>query len=204
MGFRFFTETEKTAIAFLPCVTGTLSIIGSSLIVRKVIKKPKRETNTYHRLLLGMSILDIPFSLSKALATLPVPADTGAIGAMGTPATCAAAGAFAQWGSIPPIYMASLSIYFMLKIRYNVSDSVMAKRYELFLHGAPWFICFVTCVVGLALEVFNPTVQPELGCWIGGYPHFCTILPWMECIRGQVFKDHRNLVPWMFSYLWLF
>lgn len=197
---RSLTLQQKTAIAYLPCATGTLSLIGSCLIIRKIVARKKKDIKPYHRLLFGFCILDIPFAFSKMLGPIPVPAGSGSVGALGTPATCAVAGMFGQvsslvfcsshrifffvhcvffvsaalspffkqWSSIPPIYMASLSFYFLLRIRYNVSDEVIAKKYECFLHFVPWFVCFATCVAGHVLEIFNPMVLPELGCWIGG------------------------------------
>lgn len=201
---RELTVTQRTALAYVSTATGSLSIFGSALIVRKVLKRKKETTTTYHRLLLGMSIMDIMFSFWKALGTLPVTPESGAIGAHGTTATCSAAGFFAQWGVIPPIYMASLSLYFLLKIRFNISDTDMTKRYEVFLHGFPWLLGLATSTAGLALQIFNPIALPELGCWINGAPKYCAWIPDLECKRGYKVKELISIYPWLFAYGWLF
>jgi len=103
-----------------------------------------------------MSIQDVPFSFFQALGTLPVTENSVAIGAHGNTAS-----------------MACLSIYFLLKIRNNISDTVISKSYEIFFHAVPWKLGFASSIAGLALEIFNPISLPELGCWIGGDPMLC-------------------------------
>uniref|UniRef100_A0A7S1Y7A8 G-protein coupled receptors family 1 profile domain-containing protein n=1 Tax=Grammatophora oceanica TaxID=210454 RepID=A0A7S1Y7A8_9STRA len=59
-------DAQERALMILPAVSGSLSILGSACIVYMVlVKKPTKRT-TYHRLLLGMSMLEILFS-SQAL-----------------------------------------------------------------------------------------------------------------------------------------
>lgn len=178
--------------------------MSSIVLVIKILKRKRENTTPYHRIILGMTILDIPFSFTKALATLPIPAETGVVGGHGTVATCAAAGFFSQWGAVTPLYMASLSIYFLLRVRYNVSDAMFRSRYEIFLHAVPWLFCWVTSIVGASYKVFNAIALPELGCWLGGWPLACTYIPGMECERGNLLEKHPTLLPWIFSYAWLF
>ena len=201
---RTLTVAHRTIVAYTKCVSGSLSLIGSALIIRKVLSRKKSDITTYHRILLGMSIQDVPFSFFQALGTLPVTVDSGAIGAHGNTASCATAGFFTQWGNVPPLYMACLSIYFLLKIRCNISDTVISKRYEIFLHAVPWTFGFASSITGLALELFNPLGLPELGCWIGGDPALCPYIPEMECKRGYKIKENNSWYPWIFSFAWLF
>mmetsp|Transcript_30011 Transcript_30011/g.49567 ORF Transcript_30011/g.49567 Transcript_30011/m.49567 type:complete len:261 (-) Transcript_30011:316-1098(-) len=101
------------------------------------------------------------------------------------------------------MYMASLSVYFLLRVRFNISDSDIRKRYEIFLHGAPWILCLATSITGAAMKLFNPIILPEFGCWIGVWPFEC-LDPEIECERGGDYKENQDLVPWLLSFAWMF
>jgi hypothetical protein len=202
---------QKIILAFSRTITGTLSLLASSCIIYNIFLRYKVErrtgsrntaVTTYHRLLLGMSILDVLHSVWAALSTLPVPANSGAVYGHGTTATCSAQGFFVQLSAATPVYMASLSIYFMLKIRYNVSDVVLREKYEFWLHVVPLVFAFGSASLGVALKIFNPISLPELGCWIAPFPVGCNIVG--GCTRGYKLGEHIDLYAWLFAYSWLF
>lgn len=143
-------------------------------------------------------MLDFFFSFWVAMGTLPVPPDTGAYGAHGNVATCAAQGMFLQWGSVTPIYMMSLSIFFLLSIISGKKDSDLSKKYEPLLHAIPIFVLVATSIAGLVMEVFNPIGLPEFGCWLGEYPAGCTINGSTPC-RGELMAKHNAAVAWSFG-----
>ena len=122
------TTGQRTVLAYSRTFSGSLSVAGSSTILYLLFLRKDR--TTYHRLLLGMSFLDVLSSFWAALSTLPVPAYTGVIGGHGTMGTCTAQGYFVQLSVGVPLYTAMLSVFFMLKVRYNVSDQIMARRLE--------------------------------------------------------------------------
>jgi hypothetical protein len=151
--------------------------------------------------LLGIAIIDVLHTSWAALSTLPVPASSGAVFGHGNTATCTAQGFFVQLSTALPIYMASLNTYFMLKIRYNVPNDVIRKKYEPWFHLVPITQALLSGFIGIGLELFNPIVIPELGCWIASNPPFCGVIG--GCKRGYK-MELLDLYVWIFAYGWLF
>jgi hypothetical protein len=216
---RTLSYQQKVVLVLSKSVSATLSLIASSIIIYKLYlrfkKRPKTtgvtsnsrssrndSITTYHRMILGISILDVIHSTSSAFSTLLVPPSTGAVFAHGTVGTCAVQGLFQQLTATIVIYMATLNTYFMLKIRYNVSDSIIQKRYELWFHAIPIAFFLITGVTGLSLKVFNAIVLPELGCWLGGYPRGCIFTN--TCTRGFKIAEYIDWYAWGFGYIWFF
>ena len=90
-----FSLFQLKVIAVIPMITGTLSIIGSSLIIYmslRSLRKNSRLTKSskmYYRLLLGMSAMDILQSTAQAFSSLPMPKETKNVyGAIGNETTC--------------------------------------------------------------------------------------------------------------------
>jgi len=86
---------ESKALAIIPHVTGTLSVLGSCWILYDVWTRLKRKKSitTYHRILMGMSVYDAVCSFSLGLSTWPMPIGTeGVYAAVGNTQTCTAQG----------------------------------------------------------------------------------------------------------------
>jgi hypothetical protein len=216
----FLTYSQRVFLALSRSVSALLSWIASWIIVYKIVFRYRdnrrysgvnrgRNSNSssveitaYHRILLGTSFLDILHTTWAAMSTLPVPASTGVVFGRGTTATCSAQGFFIQLSAALPIYMAALNTYFMLKIRYNVSDDVIRRKYEPWFHLVPLTHGFTTASAGVGLKIFNPIIIPELGCWIARYPPLCDVFG--GCTRGYKLDKYLDLYAWIFSYGWLF
>jgi hypothetical protein len=219
LGSRSLSHEQKVAIALGKSVTATLSVIASSLIIRKIYLQYRRYQSksstvvsgsirssinegltTYHRMLLSISILDVIHSTSSAFSTLLVPSYTNGTFAHGTTATCSMQGALQQLTPTIVIYMAMLNTYFMLKIRYNIADSVINRRFEIWFHAIPMTHFLSTAITGLSMHIFGPIILPELGCWLDSYCAYKNI-----CTRsGPIFYEHLDYYAWSFSYIWLF
>lgn len=52
------TLNQQKALAIIPKITASMSILGSGFIMQHVIRSRKRRRLCYHRLLLGMSVMD--------------------------------------------------------------------------------------------------------------------------------------------------
>lgn len=207
---------EKIVLAYSRTVSGTLSLIACSIIINKIMmsyNKKRRDkengttdvapsTTIYQRLLFGMSVLDILHSFWAALSTLPVPASSGAVFGHGNTATCSAQGFFVQFSAASPVYIASLTTYFMLKIRYNVSDEVLSKRYEFWFHAIPVTVAVGGGSIGAALKIFNPIALPELGCWVAPFPRGCHITG--GCTRGYKIGQFSDYYAWALAFSWFF
>jgi hypothetical protein len=204
---------QRWALAVIRSVSGFTSLAASSIIIFHVLLRFRedqraslqcsRYVTPYHRLLLGLSLLDVTYSFWAGLSTIPVPASSGVIYGFGTTATCSMQGFFTQFVAANPIYMASLSLYFMLKIRFNVSDEFFHQRLEFWFHLAPWVFAIGTGCAGVALKIFNPMSIPEMGCWLGSYPIDC-LWTGSPCTRGYRFADLVDFYAIFFAHAWIF
>jgi len=108
---------QQLALVVLPKVAGLVSFVGSGLIVASVLKSKKKRSHTYHRLLFGISCVDMSSSFWLGLSTWPIPEETGLLWAAGNQQTCSLQGFFTQFGITSSFYNASLSLYFLPVIR---------------------------------------------------------------------------------------
>ena len=158
-----FSLAQQKALALLPKVTGLTSIVFSSLIVFSVWRDKAKRRNPYHRLLAGISLVDISASFWLGLSTWPITRDSGVLWAVGTDATCRLQGFFTQFGISSSFYNASLSIYYVLVIRYGWKEHQI-QRIEPLLHGIPILWALGTSIAGLPLNIFG---NANLWwCWI--------------------------------------
>jgi hypothetical protein len=215
------SRTEKIVLAYSRTVTGTLSLLASAAIINKIVQSSYKRransgnltyssgfaaflasTSTYQRLLFGMSMLDVLYSFWAALSTLPVPASTGVVFGHGNTLTCTMQGFFTQFSSATPVYVAALTTYFMLRIRYNISEDVLRKKYEFWFHALPITVAVGGACVGASLKIFNPIRLPELGCWVSPYPRDCQKNG--GCTRGYKIGEYRDWYAWMLAFIWFF
>lgn len=157
-----FNESQSRALAMLPKVSGSLSVIFSTLIICTVARDHKKRSRTYHRLLVGISLVDISSSFWLGLSTWPIPKSDNVLWSVGNDITCNLQGFFIQFGISSSFYNASLSIYFLLVIRYGWQDSRI-KRLEPWLHAIPLLWGFGTSIAGLSVGIFG---NANLWCWI--------------------------------------
>lgn len=222
---------EKVVLAASRTVSGTLSLIASAIIINKIVLSARHRrrgrpiistgvrttprelvgaivssTTTYQRLLFGMSALDILFSFWAALSTLPVPASSGAVFGLGNTVTCSMQGFFVQFSAATPVYVAALTSYFMMRIRYNISEQVLRKRYRCFecaFHALPLLVAVGGGSIGVGLQIFNPIALPELGCWVASYPTGCHLQP-ETCTRGYKIGWYSDCYAWFLAFIWIF
>jgi hypothetical protein len=196
-----FTLAQQKAIAIVPKFVAALSIAGSSLILLLILRTDGSKRNTYHRLILGLSLADLSSSIAWFMTTWPVVAGTpGSYGAVGTQETCSAQGFFTQFSIVTVMYNASLAVYYVLVIVKGWKDADIAKIEPYFhLHALSWG--FGTSIASLALGLFNPK---GWDCWISPAPSGCKE-SWENggvttCERG----DNASLYQWAFFYapLW--
>ena len=196
-------ETRLNYFFFVGCAVAPLSILGSSLILTTIYRTRKgSKLTTYHRLLMGISIFDLFFSVALMFGPLPMPKGLGIPGAHGNTRSCTAQGFFIHLGSASICYCQMLMAYYVLVIRYNMSDSCIARRFEPFMHCVPILFYSFTAVLGLFLEVFNPNGSV---CLIGPYPPFCEDNPFVECTRGEKFGSAYLVYSLTYPFLgWTF
>ena len=157
-----FNIHQRRALAVIPKFTGLTSAFFSALIIHTIVRNENRRSRTYHRLLFGISCCDISASLWLALSTWPIPKSSGALWAVGTDLSCNIQGFFTQFGIASSFYNASLSIYYILVIRYGWKEHQLRKL-EPLLHSFPLLWATVTAMAGLMNGVFG---NASLWCWV--------------------------------------
>jgi hypothetical protein len=194
--------------------TGSLSIVGSSLILlsiyrnrsgprpqpsnrrRSSVYRPHSKGQTSHvylRILAGMSIYDLVYTLFSAMFGLlfkPRESETDRDG-YGTRFTCTLQGFFIQWGFGCFAYGAWLSVYYVLTIRYSLSEATLARYVEPVIHSSVFIFYFGTALIASALGLMNPT--GVAACWIVPYPISCAY-DLVPCSRGTHYKQ---AILWM-------
>lgn len=148
---------EKT-LTILRSTTSIVSVISSVFLIRIIIKSKQRLSTTFHRLLLGMAISDIMFSLPMATFGVMSPSsDNGWIwNAHGNQASCNAQGFFITTGMYSTLcYSCSLNFYYLFKVKYNKSDSYIRNKIEPFLHFIPILLGLYFSITGLFSHNYN-------------------------------------------------
>ena len=184
--------SHTKAIAIIPMITGALSILGSGAIIYKILlDRKKKITKVYHRLMLAMSCLDIIMSMSAALSTIPIPKDIPSVwGNIGNETTCNIQGFTSVFGFGVIFYNTSLSIYFLLCIRYGMTESKIGKTVEPAMHIISILYPLSCAIAGLYLKVYNFS---ETRCWVSPYPQDCINNDQIDCDWGEFAYSFRWL-----------
>ena len=153
-----FTKSQVTTLIINRKITAVLSILGSGYIVQDVLRDPKkRNESTYHRLMLGLSLSDIIFSIIYFLGTWIMPKGSHLFAA-GSNATCSAGGFFSGIGAMATLlYSCSLATFYLLKLKYSwVNSKIKAsEKWLLYLPGAASLIFGITTAAMSRLRPFG-------------------------------------------------
>jgi hypothetical protein len=167
-----------------------ISTLSSALIILIIFKSDEKLKNTYHRIMFVLSLTDMIYSSSVGLTTLPMPRDVGEVypafagRGFGTSLTCTFQGfissasvTFIAWINI------SLSVYYLLKIRYRTPKEKLRKYFEPIMLVLGLSICLIFSWSYLRRDEINP-VPYAPWCSGGDYPFACSEVDINLCIRG--------------------
>lgn len=187
-----WTAQDKV-LAIVPKFSGFLSLCGSTYIVQHVLRSRERRNFVYHRILCAMSCSDVLGSSMYVLSTWPIPRGY-AVYAVGNQASCNFSGTLDQFASLTtPLFSGSLSIYYLLVIRYGWREE-QVQKYQAWLFLIPFGLGASTSIAGLAMELYNPA---DWVCWIAPFPPGCEDdSPTNPCTRGI----NADLYRMVFSY----
>ena len=184
-----FNDDQLKVLAIVPCVSSSLSILGSSTILYIIISNRKTKlSKTYHRILLCMSIMDIVQSLAHSFSTAAIPLGTeGVYGAIGNVDTCTAQGFFMTLGYAVPLYNVALSFYYVFSVLDQRWTHGLEKVYHVICLGVPTSLA----IAGLIGKNFN-----NLGtvCFFSEFPPKCSEDPNIECSRGGDSKVYQYII----------
>lgn len=168
------SDNQERIISVLYVISGSLSVLGSSMIVYLVLRNSRK--TPYKRIILGMSICDIFASITWILSPFLVPANhhSSRVWAIGTETTCNVLGFFTMLTCATIWYNGVLSCYYLLTVRFRVKPAVFARRFEPWVH----FLCIGynvgAATLGYVRSYFSE-IEFGLGCFIGDYNATCAV-----------------------------
>lgn len=145
-------------MGILRSVLSWVSIIASFLLISIVKQSRAGFSTTYHRLLLGMCVANILFSLNESTfnAISPIDVSYAVWNARGSQATCTAFGAIGMAGMVSgPLYSCSLNLYSLAVVKYNMRATYISTKIEPLLHAVPIATAVLCCIIALAGKNFN-------------------------------------------------
>mmetsp|Transcript_53283 Transcript_53283/g.79153 ORF Transcript_53283/g.79153 Transcript_53283/m.79153 type:complete len:352 (+) Transcript_53283:132-1187(+) len=186
-----FTESQLKLIAIAPKVTAPLSILGSLLIIGKVLSSDERRSRVHHRLLFGMSICDIFQSFAYFLSTWPMPKDSSPFPySRGTHMTCTIQGFFVQMGHSVMMYNVFLSLHYLISVQNNFVEIQLLRKLEPLAHvlAVGWPVLGgIIATLDDSMNIAGP-----VACWINSVPTACQ---GDDCIKGP----RAGLWRWIFA-----
>ena len=146
----------RVTTVITPMVTGTMSIMGSSIILYIILRSHVKLSTPYHRIMFGLAISDILQSSNLALSNLPVPRDTpDMLYAIGNQTTCNIQGFFGTVGATSlAFYYIGLSGYFLLSMADSMSDDIICRHYEPCVHIFSILYSLIGSTTGMFKSVY--------------------------------------------------
>ena len=168
------TDGQEIGLSLLGVASATFSLLGSSVIVYKVLARMKQKRATpYDRIMLGLSGCDIVASVGFGLAPILLPQETSQrVWAKGNDATCTFVGFLYQLGFSAVWYNGLLSFYYLLTVKFGIKRQNFSKYFEVWFHATTLVYFTTTATLGAALGFFSE-LELSQGCWIGEYPQGC-------------------------------
>jgi hypothetical protein len=154
---QYLSDAQYIAAFSAGIFSCTLSLFGSSSIIY-LIFKTKSFKLLYHRIIFGLSIMDIVFTSAMFLQPFLLPTNTNFMFAAGNEQTCKLVAFFMQFFIAVYIYNAELSIYFLMTIRYGKSEEELSRKLEPYIHIVPIFVAVIFGILGVVLGIFKPSV----------------------------------------------
>ena len=170
------SANQEIVLILFQILSSVLSLIGSSLIVFKILRIINRNKSStpYDRIILGLSSCDIVSSITYAVSPFLLPSATSTrVWALGNDTTCSWIGFLSQLACFWSIwYNCILSFYYLLTVRFQVKRKDFTRKYELWLHLSGAIFFPLTSVIGLFGDWYSE-MRYAMMCWIGEVPKGC-------------------------------
>ena len=161
------------------------------MVIASVAKSRKNRGNIQQRIVGAMSCVDFIAAVTWFLTPLFIPTyfkDRGIPLALGNETTCDVQGFIIQFATASFLYSASLSVYYVLIIKYQWKTDRM-KKLEKYLHICPLGWSLITATISLSLGIFGDATWD---CWIESqYPIYqwvFTFIPLMTSLGINIFN----------------
>jgi len=185
--FEQWREGNGKALSIIRATSAVISTISSSLLIWMLARSSKRFTTTQHRILLGMSICDIIFSLSYAHFNAMAPSEISYMvwNARGNQTSCVVNGYFSLVGLISVLlYQCSLNVYYLLVVKCGKTDRYIRKKTEPFLHGVPILVTLIFTLAHIPFRGFYNSSMDGSCIWPSYEPPHCIGYEFMEVREG--------------------
>jgi len=141
----------------------------------EVMTTRAKRVSAYNRLLLSMSIFDTLSSIGHMLGPLPMPVefDDEVAWAKGNDLTCDVQGFLVQLGIVAPVYHVFLSIYYLLLVRFGITQDKIINYAEPIMHSTAILIGVGTGIASIAMDLFS---NATLWCWIVPFPTYYRVV----------------------------
>ncbi|CAB9505512.1 expressed unknown protein [Seminavis robusta] len=180
-----FDNGEKYIVVIvLLSISCSLSLVGSSCIIRISFKEILKSNDRQHRLLFALSCADFVNSMSCLLMPYLIPSFMGLPGAVGNHATCTTSGFFFVVASTSACcYNSFLSIYFFLVVCRNWKDRDFSKMLQVLVHYVAIVLPVAIGLVGAVTKTINPIPVLNFQCLFSAFPWHCEK---NDCERSSV------------------
>ena len=184
-------------------IASIASMCGSGYTVWNLLG-PQRQnelyTNLFSRLLFGLCLADFLASAALFMGSWPIPQDSfhmpNLVWNVGNQITCTVQGFFLQTFYIASIfYTASISVNFLLCVKYQWTEDQLRQRVEIYLHAVSWLVPVTLSILCLIFDLYNPTA---FFCYVATYPIGCDHNDNVPCLRGDhigLWRSVAQLVP---------
>lgn len=178
--------------AFIPRFTGGISAISSSMIIYIIYISKKRLSTIYHRIMFGMSALDILSSIAVMLTTLPMPNELpfdhpSFYGTrLGNRQTCEAQAFLVVFGYMSMLtYNGMLLCYNACAIAFQMKEEQIVKCAEPFFHLVPLVIGLALATPPLVEGTYNAT-EKDAWCTLTSSDRFTLVIIFCLMFFGSV------------------
>ena len=205
MSTEIFTPTQEKILSVTSTISGTLSLLASTTIIRKVATSTDRLKSPYARIVFGLCTSDIFVSIANATSTFLTPSGTSWM-SVGNEATCTIQGFFSLMGSVStPFYNLSLCIFYLCVVKYSMRGTRFRHEIEPYLHAIPIVWSLFIAIYAASAGLINPGNGAI--CHLGSYPTNCHLDEDIPCERGENIQRIRwifNGVPILLIFIGIF
>ena len=177
--YMWLSPLQYYTSVLIGALGSTLSIVGSCIIIYLVFQRKgvtRDVEQIYHRIILGLSIMDIIVSVGSLLSPFLIRNDVNLPLGIGNARTCEMTGFFITFFVGSCLYNSCLSLYYVLTIKFGISNYTLSRKYEPWIHIILFIIPLAFSIAGIVTDAFNPNVVLGV-CLTVPYPWNC---PWMQ------------------------
>jgi len=200
------STSQQYVISWLQIGPSILSLLGSYLIIYNIRRNNNIKSSPYRRIMLALSVCTILSTFGWMLEPFLVPAKTEEnsndlvwVYAMGNHATCVVLGAISQFSIAQHLFLAFLSLYFLVTVKFGMTQRNFVK-YEKWIHASILVFACTTSLIGIVFDYFRPNVIAP-GCWIN--PPTTKYCNGFDCPETR-FAFAVGVIPFIASLLTIF